>query len=239
MPIALHQRSVRIGGDEGRHRRPVLMVLLGRRRRARRAQGRGAAQARDRNADDHRARPAGELHAGAAPAARAARASAARRDPGREVGDRPGERRAAEHRPQPVDAFEGQARPPAGALRRSPPPRADDAGDLHVRARLCRRPGGRHLPRARQPGLEHDRQAGVGVPDGPDRPPDRGHRGGPRLGGALVPGRVRADSERRTDAARGGPRRPREPNRLRGAARPAQGDAAAPAPACGSSAPTR
>ena len=38
-------------------------------------------------------------------------------------------------------------------------------------------------------GWLHAGQAGVGVPDGPDRPPDRGLRRRARIGGALVPGR--------------------------------------------------
>ena len=47
----------------------------------------------------HRQRSAGNVHAGAAPPPRAARRAAGRRDPRRPVGDRPGQRLAAEHRP--------------------------------------------------------------------------------------------------------------------------------------------
>ena len=49
-----------------------------------------------------RKRPAGQLHARAPPAARPARRAAAGRDPGRALGDRPRERLAAEHHPQPA-----------------------------------------------------------------------------------------------------------------------------------------
>ena len=51
---------------------------------------------------DHGQRPARTVHARAAPAARAARRAAGGRDPGRALGDRAGERLAAEHRPQPA-----------------------------------------------------------------------------------------------------------------------------------------
>src|SRR6185436_6014695 len=67
--------------DEGRHRRPVLLVLLGRRSRARRVAGGRAYRSGDRDAHGDRQRPARELHARAAPATRAARRAARRRDP--------------------------------------------------------------------------------------------------------------------------------------------------------------
>jgi hypothetical protein len=67
------------------------VVLLGRGSRALRAAGGVAAPTRRRDAHHHRERPAGELHACAAPSARPARRSAGARDPGRPLGDRPGQ----------------------------------------------------------------------------------------------------------------------------------------------------
>ena len=209
------------------------MVLLGRRQRARRAQGRGPGPARHRDPDDHRPRPAGQLHARAAPPPWAPRAAARRRDPGWALGDRAGERRLAEHRPQPVRGRAGQAGAAARALRRPAPARADDAGDLHGDARVGGLPARRHVPRLGQPGVECDREAGLGIPDGSARPPHRRHGSGTGVGGTLVSGRLRADSERRLDPSRGGRRGTREQDRVRRAARSAQGDGGAPSSVAG------
>ena len=76
----------------------------------------------------------------------------------------------------------------ARAVRRAAPARADDAHHLHGGDGLGAVSDRRHLPRFRRAWLAARGPAGVGLPDGPDRPADRGLRRGPRVGFALVPG---------------------------------------------------
>ena len=76
-------------------------------------------------------------------------------------------------------------------------PMTPTSGGRDARSRAM--PDRDHLPRLRRAVMAQDRQAGVGIPARPRRPPDRGLRAGARLGGALLPGRLRADPERRPD----------------------------------------
>ena len=184
------------GRREGGDHRPVLVVLLGRRRRALRAPGRRAAPAGLRGEDDHGERPARPVHARSPPAARPPRQSAARRDPDRPLGDRSGERDAAEHHPQSAFDLPDPCRARARAVRRPPPPRADDADSLHRYARVVRRADGRNVPRERRPRLDEDRQARLGVPRRPARSPHRRLRDGEGLRATLAPRRLRDHPER-------------------------------------------
>ena len=240
---------VRIGGDEGRHRRPVLLVLLGRRRRARRAEGGVAARLGIETRTIMGNDPPGSFTRVLHPRhGRHGEPPADVIPVGRSV-IVPGERRAAEHRPEPAACCgsSGARRERFDVLHLHEPM---TPVDLHRGARLGALPGGRHLPRLRRPRLAPRGTAGVGVPDGPDRPPDRRLRGGPRVGRELVPGRVRGDPERRPDpgprpspaAASTGSSSSAGTTRARGCrccCAPGRRSTAAPAPACGSSAPTR
>ena len=79
----------RIGSrGEDRHRRAVLVVVLGGGRRARGAPGRRARGPGARGQARDGQRPSGPVHPCAPPARRAAREPAPERDPGRAVGDR-------------------------------------------------------------------------------------------------------------------------------------------------------
>ena len=100
--------------------------------------------------------PPRSVHPGAPPARRPARGAATRGDPDRTVRDRPGERLAAEHHPQPPLHLPDPARARAGALRSPPPARADDPDPLHRGARALGRADGGHPPRERR------RSAGCG-----------------------------------------------------------------------------
>ncbi len=218
---------------EGRNRRSVLLVVLGRRGRARRAPGRSAQATRARRAPGDGERSAGELHARPAPSPRPSRGASARGDPGWAIRDRAGERSAAEHRPEPAHSRARQARAGERALRRAAPARADDAGDLRCGARARAMPHGGHVPRLRPAALAIARQACVGVPGGPDRPSDRRVRA---IAGDRDPTprrRVRADPERRPDPRAGGAGRARAPHRLRRQARAPEGPAGAPARVAG------
>ena len=138
---------------------------------------------------------------------------AAGRDPGRPLGDRAGERLAAEHRSSArarCRASSDVAR--ARALRRPAPPRADDAGDLRrgARARDAARSSPPSTRRASSAGCA--RHAALGLPDRPDRPPDRGLRAGarsrPRAG---CPGEYEIVPNGVLDPAARRPGRPRAP----------------------------
>ena len=84
---------------EDRHRRAVLVVVLGRRRRARRAPGRRAAPARSRREDPDGQRPARAGSLGCCIPARGRHGELPDGDhPGRPLGRRAGERLAPEHR---------------------------------------------------------------------------------------------------------------------------------------------
>jgi len=85
------------------------------------------------------------------------------------------------------------------------------------------RADGRHLPRERRPRLDEDRDAGVGFPGRPDRPPHRRLRNGARDGEELAARRLRDHPERRAHPRRRRSRRPRAPHRLRRPPRAAQG----------------
>ena len=213
---------------EGRHRRALLLVVLGSSERACGAPGGGARQARHRDPDDHRQRPAGDVHAGAAPAARAARRAAGRRHPGGAVGDRARERLAAEHRAHAACDGSAAAGAREGALRRPPPARADDARDLRGRARDGAVPGGGDVARGGRAQLAPPGPADLGLPHRPHRLPHRGLRPGAGVGLALASGRLRHHPERRARASRGGLGGPGALGRLHRASRPAQG-AAGPA----------
>ena len=213
---------------EGRDRRPVLLVVLGGRRRARGAAGRGAAPARRRDAHDHRQRPARQLHARAAPALGAPRHAAAGRHPGRPLGDRARERVAAEHRALAARDRAGITRARERALRRAAPPRADDAGDLRRRARAREGPGRRDLPCARRPRLDEARacrcgaSSSTGSTTASPSPPHARDTANSWLPGdyEIIPNGVLIPSD-------GRPARPRAPDRLRRAAGAAQGAARA------------
>ena len=73
---------------EGRHRRSLLLVVLGRSPGARGPPGAGAPAARARRPDRHGPRPARPAHVAPPPEAGAARPPAGLRHPGRAVGDR-------------------------------------------------------------------------------------------------------------------------------------------------------
>src|SRR5204862_540532 len=96
---------------EDRDHRPVLLVVLGRCPRTRGAPGPLSRAARRRGEDRHRPRSARAAYQRTAPAARAARASAHVRDPRRPLGDRPGERRASQHRLEPGPGLQDQETP--------------------------------------------------------------------------------------------------------------------------------
>ena len=72
-----------------------------------------------------------------------------------------------------------------------------------------------------------------------DRPPDRRLRARAGVGGPLLPGRLRADPERRARPRRGGPRLARGANRLRRPAGASQGPAGSPPGLAGDPSPHR
>ena len=138
-----------------------------------------------------------------------------------------------------------------GAVRRPPPARADDAGDLRRDARAREVPARRDLARGRRAQLDaawacrSGASCSTGSTTGSRSPSRRATR--PQR---WLPGRLRGRPERRPDPARGRPGGPRAHDRLHRPPRPAQGPAgAAHAPGrtstgarargCGSSAPTR
>ena len=119
------------------------------------------------------------------------------RDPGGTLGDRAGERLAAEHRALAALVLPDGARARAGALRRAAPARADDADDLPDGAHPRTLPARRDLPRVGRARLDEVRRAGVGVPDRPHRPPHRGLRAREGVAEPLAARGVRGDPERR------------------------------------------
>ncbi len=167
---------------EDRHRGAFLVVVLGRRRRARRAPGRSARGAWARGTAGDGQRPAGSVHARPPPPGRPPRRPAGERDRDRALGDRARERLASEHHPQPSCHLPDQARARAGAVRRAPPPRADDAGDVHLGARARDGADRRHAPRVGRPRLDEARDPRLGLPREPHRPANRRLRARPRVG---------------------------------------------------------
>ena len=204
------------------------MVVLGGGGRARRAPGGRARGPGTRGQARHGQRPAGAVHARPAPARRAAREPSPERDPGRAVGDRARERLAAEHRAQPALDLPCPAGSRAGAVRRVAPARADDAGDLRRRPRAREDTDRRHAPRVGRPRLDAVGHAGVGVPDGPRRPADRGLGAGAGVGRQLARRAVGGRPERRPDPGPGGPCAAGAHRRLRRAPRAPQGPAGPP-----------
>ena len=182
---------------EDRDRRSVLVVVLGRRRRARREPGRRAARTRARGEDRDGQRPAraadallhprtgrhGGLPPDIIPVGRSVVVPANGSLPNIVLTPRldpPHPRRAAR-----------------GALRRRPRARADDAGDLRRGARARALPARRHLARGGRPRLDEARRAVLGLPDGADRRADRRLADGGGVGRALARRRVRDRPERR------------------------------------------
>ena len=168
-------------------------------------------------------RPARAVHPSAPPPGREARRPSGERDPRRAVRDRPRERLAAEHRAQPPLDLPDPPRPRARAVRRAPPARADDPGDLHRGPRARADADRRDAPRLGRPRLDAARHARVGLPDGSRRPADRGVRARPRVRGRVARRRLRDRPERRAPARAGRPRRPRAHDRVRRPARAAKG----------------
>ena len=141
----------------------------------------------------------------------------------------PGERLAAERHPQPAGDLPDQARARAGAVRRPPPARADDARHLHLGARDGDLPDRRHAPCVGRPRLDEARDARLGLSREPDRSADRRVRARARLGRALAAGRVRDRPERGADPGGRRPGRPRAHGHLRRPPGDAQGAAGAAA----------
>ena len=112
--------------------------------------------------------PPGPVHPRPAPARRAARRPAGGRDPDRPLGDRAGERLAAEHHPQPALDPPDAPRARDRGLRPPPPARADDADAVHRRARVLGRADRRDAPRERRPRLDAARasRSGASSPSG-------------------------------------------------------------------------
>ena len=209
---------------EDRDHRAVLVVLSGRRRRARRAPGRRAPAAWSRCRARDGQRPAREVHAVPASAQRAARAAAGRHHAGRPVGRRARERLAAEHRALAAHRRSDARRARRAAVRRRPPARADDARDLRGDARARAVPDRRHPPRARRPRLDAPRPPLLGLPDGPrSTRGSRCRRWRPSPPGAGSRTTTAIDPERRVHPRRGEPGRPRPRGRLHRPSRPAQG----------------
>ena len=199
------------------------MVVLGRSHRTRGAAGSGSRRPGPRRPAAHGQRSARAVHARAPPARRPPRRPAGERDPGRALGHRPRERLAPEHRALSAHVHADPPRARAGALRRAPPARADDAGDLHRDARDGADADRGDVPRLRRSRLDEVRQAALGIPHRPDRPPDRRVRARAALAAALASGRVRGDPERRARPGDRAHRRPRAPDRLRREAGAAEG----------------
>src|SRR5205085_11409470 len=111
---------------EGWHSRSVLVVVLGRRRGARRGPDARARGDRNRGAPPHRARPARFLQSRSPPAGRPAGPTSTRGDPARPVRDRAWQRCALEPGPEPADAAAASAHAGPRGLR--PAARARAAG---------------------------------------------------------------------------------------------------------------
>ncbi len=225
--------------SEDRHRRAVLLVVLGSGGRARRASGGRSRGSGTRGSPRDGQRPAGAVHAGPPPARRSPREPARQRHPRGPVGDRARERLASQHRPQPAVVLPGQARARAGAVRPPASPRADDACDLRCGARAGAGADGRDPPRLRRSRLDAPRHARLGVPDGSHRSADRGLGAGAGLGRPLVGRAVGGRPQRRPDPRTGGPGRSRAHRRLRRPPRAAQRAPGPPARLAGAPPPHR
>jgi hypothetical protein len=162
---------------EGRHCRPLQLLVLGWRGRARRGAGACAGRPRGRDADPHRARSARAAVAAAASDIRAVRAAAGERDPARPFGHHARQPLTGEHRLEPGCGRPASALARAGALRPAARARADDARARSGCARIGHLSDRRDVPCGRSVALARLRHAAVGVPAGADRRPDR------RLGG--------------------------------------------------------
>ena len=130
---------------EDRHRRPLLLVVLGRGRRARREPGERPPCPGSRCADLDGPRSARGEDPATPPADRASRRSPVRDHPDRALGGRSRKRLAPERRPLAAGDAARARRARRAAVRPPAPARADDPGDLRRLARVRELPGRRNV----------------------------------------------------------------------------------------------